>query len=273
MVGYYKWIGVGLGLFLSRGHFYGAILGFIFGAFIDNIQRAAQYLNEKNQGQNYRQRGSASQEQNSYDFFQQFYQQGPSYTLKSSLLVLSAAVMKADNKVLKSELGFVKAFLKQQFGADFDSQDLKELKNYIDDDFLPVAEICHEFRIRTRPEVRIQVMQYLQGIAQADGVVSSAEQRILTDISTRLGIVSQQNNYHQQFGQQRTVQDTKKDYRTLGIAPGADLAAVKKAYRKLAIQYHPDKVAQLSASEQESAKQKFQEIQSAYERIKKEKGG
>lgn len=93
-----------------EGHFYGAILGFIFGAFIDNIQRAAQYLNEKNQGQNYRQRGSASQEQNSYDFFQQFYQQGPSYTLKSSLLVLSAAVMKADNKVLKSELGFVKAF-------------------------------------------------------------------------------------------------------------------------------------------------------------------
>lgn len=88
MVGYYKWIGAGIGIFLAKGHLYGAILGFIFGAFIDNIQRAAKYLNDKDRAQNFRQRRSNYQDENLNDFFQQFYRQGSTYTLKTSLLVL-----------------------------------------------------------------------------------------------------------------------------------------------------------------------------------------
>mgnify|MGYP000288909739 CR=1 FL=1 len=52
----------------------------------------------------------------------------------------------------------------------------------------------------------------------------------------------------------------------------ADDKQIKKAYRKLAIQYHPDKVAQLGEDFQKGAKEKFQKVQDSYETIKESRG-
>ena len=58
----------------------------------------------------------------------------------------------------------------------------------------------------------------------------------------------------------------------LNLKKTATDSEIKKAYRKLAIEYHPDKVANLGEEYQKAAKEKFQKVQEAYEQIKKERG-
>ena len=66
--------------------------------------------------------------------------------------------------------------------------------------------------------------------------------------------------------------DTHIAYSILGIEPNATDEEIKKTYKKMAIMYHPDKVAYLGEDVQQSAKEKFQKINEAYEALKKERG-
>jgi DnaJ like chaperone protein len=56
------------------------------------------------------------------------------------------------------------------------------------------------------------------------------------------------------------------------IDPSASDEDVKKAYRKMAIKFHPDKVVHLGTDMQKSANEKFQQLNAAYEEIKKQRG-
>lgn len=263
MVGYYKWIGAFLGFYLGRFSFLGAIVGFLIGGFVDNFQRAAKHLNENN-GQGHQQRFRSGA-----DFFQHYQQQqSQRFDFPTVLLVLSAAVMKADDKVLKSELQFVKNFMSQQFGPQFNKEHLQRLKEYINGDQLPLQQICTELKMRTPTQIREQLVQYLFGIAKSDGYVSKSEEQVIKRIALMMGV---QTGAYQNM-QQQNFRDVTTDYAKLGLTADASDTELKKAYRKLAVRYHPDKVSQLDASEQEKAKVKFQEIQDAYEAIKKERG-
>jgi DnaJ like chaperone protein len=66
--------------------------------------------------------------------------------------------------------------------------------------------------------------------------------------------------------------ETNSDYKVLGIESTASDDEVKKAYRQMAIKFHPDKVAQMGEEFQKGAKEKFQQIQDSYEAIKKARG-
>ena len=68
------------------------------------------------------------------------------------------------------------------------------------------------------------------------------------------------------------VKETNADYKILEIEKSANDDEVKKAYRKMAIKYHPDKVSHLGEDFQHMAKEKFQSVQRAYENIKKSRG-
>jgi DnaJ like chaperone protein len=66
---------------------------------------------------------------------------------------------------------------------------------------------------------------------------------------------------------------TKKDYyEVLGINRDASDDEIKKAYRQMAVKFHPDKVAQMGEEYQKGAKEKFQQIQDSYDAIKKQRG-
>jgi DnaJ like chaperone protein len=68
------------------------------------------------------------------------------------------------------------------------------------------------------------------------------------------------------------VENTETVYQILEITRSATDDEVKKAYRKMAVKYHPDKVSHLGPEHQDAAKEKFQKLTEAYERIKKERG-
>ncbi|MFB6307586.1 MAG: DnaJ domain-containing protein, partial [Flavobacteriales bacterium] len=60
-------------------------------------------------------------------------------------------------------------------------------------------------------------------------------------------------------------------YKILEVDPNASDEEVKKAYRKMAVKYHPDKVNHLGEKFKKATEEKFQKVQSAYEQIKKER--
>ena len=73
------------------------------------------------------------------------------------------------------------------------------------------------------------------------------------------------------YGNNSTT-NSENNYKILGITPNATNDEVKKAYRKMAVKYHPDKVATLGEDVQKAAEEKFKVISQAYQAICKERG-
>jgi DnaJ like chaperone protein len=237
MAGYGKWVGGAIGWAL--GGYIGGILGYQVGKFLSS----GVQIGERNQG------GTRSG-----DF-------------AMSLVVLSAAVMNADGKVLKSELNFVKKFLKMNFGevqADQLIILLKEaLKQAVD-----VRGVADQIRMNMDHPKRMLLLQYLYGIAHADGHVDKRELELIRLIARHLGIslkdvASIEEPFHS---------GTLNPYKVLEITETATDAEVKKAYRKLAIKFHPDKIGDLGEGPRKLAKERFLQVQGAYEQIKKSRG-
>jgi DnaJ like chaperone protein len=115
---------------------------------------------------------------------------------------------------------------------------------------------------------RLQLIHYLFGISKADGHVHPSELETIASISGYLG-VSQAD-----FESLKAMyfKDTHSDYKILEVEEAATDDEIKKAYRKMAVKFHPDKVAALGDEVQHAAKEKFQRVQEAYENIKKQRG-
>ncbi|PBQ32415.1 molecular chaperone DjlA [Sphingobacteriaceae bacterium] len=250
----FKFIGAILGLLLLK-NFSGVFIGFFIGSVIDNFVTAGKKSpgGEKPEDvfEYYRNHASQSHE----DF-------------ATMLIALSAAVMKADGKPLKVELEYIKSFLTQQFGAQYTQQHLQILKHFLEAQQIPLDQICRDITLRTKEEVRIQLVHYLFGIAKADGHVADEEIRVLKRIANLLEVPatdfeSVKNMFYR---------DVNSDYHVLGIEPTATEEEIKKAYRQMAIRYHPDKVIHMGEEYQKGAKEKFQKVQEAYDAIKKTRG-
>ena len=68
------------------------------------------------------------------------------------------------------------------------------------------------------------------------------------------------------------IQETDSAYKILEIMSSATDTEVKKAYREMAKKYHPDRLRSKDTALIKGAKEKFQEVQKAYEAIRKERG-
>ena len=239
-----KWIGGGLGWAL--GGPIGAVVGFAVGSFIDNAQEDF----EKKKG---------------HDPHLRYHTGSGDFGV--SLLVLSAAVMNADGKVMRSELNYVKKFFTKQFGAAYTKKYMGLLKEILKQE-IPLHEVCEQIRYNMQHPMRLQLLHYMFGIAGADGSVDAIEVNVIHQIARYLGISEKD------FASIKAmfVKDTASAYKILEINKSASDEEVKKAYRKMALKYHPDRVSQLGEEFQTAAKEKFQKVQEAYEQIKKERG-
>lgn len=243
---------------MFKASFIAAVIGFLIGSIFDASAAIRAKGNQNQTG------GSRSFE----DMFDYYRQQTQRYDFPTQLMAMSAYMMKSDGKVLKAELNFVKAFLGQQFGEAFVHQHLQVLKRFLDADSIPIGEICRDIRMRTNVETRIQLLHYLFGIAQADGDVSTTEVKHLEFIAQSLDVPPMDFRSVQGM----FTKNLDADYEVLGIDKNASDEEVKKAYRQMAVRYHPDKVASMGEEFQKGAKEKFQHIQAAYDNIKKSRG-
>ncbi len=184
-----------------------------------------------------------------------------------SLLVLSAAVMKADGRVMRSELDYVKGFIRSNFGESAVPQALKVLQDLLQKN-IDLPQVCAQIKLYMDMPQRLQLLHYLVGIAQADGHVSSQELETLKNIALYLGISQRESeSVFAMFGNR--LEDA---YKVLEISPEATDEEVKKAYKKMALKHHPDRVESLGADVKKAAEEKFKAISIAYETIKKERG-
>jgi DnaJ like chaperone protein len=240
-----KWLGGGLGWAL--GGPLGGILGFALGSVFDSSPQLEQGADG------------------------QFRVSGPSQTevgdFAVSLLVLSAAVMKSDGKMLKSELDFVKDFLTKQFGVENAKQQVLMLREILKQE-IPLQDVCFQIKQYMPPAQRLQIIHYLFGISKADGHVHELELQTIQSIANYLGV----NPADFSSLKAMYFRDVNSDYRILEIEPHVSDEEVKKAYRKVAVKFHPDKVASLGEEVQKAAKEKFQKVVEAYENIKKQRG-
>ena len=235
--GYGKWIGGGLGW--AFGGPLGAIIGFALGSAFGNNSNTEEYI------------GGTTQQR---DF-------------NVSLLVLSAAVMKADGSVKKSELDYVKRFFLTNFGQERAEKYILMLREILKQD-IQVYEVSQQVGRFMDYSSKLQLLHYLFGIASADGATHENEVDVISDISKYMGISSSDF----QSIKAMFVQEVDSAYKILGVESTATDDEVKKAYREMAKKYHPDKVAYLGEDVRKSAEQKLQEVNEAYEKIRKQRG-
>lgn len=243
MAKYGKWIGAGLGF--AMGGPLGALFGLFIGSMFDNIQTITVSPDGS---------GSPAGGSGRGDFM-------------FSLTVLATAVMQADGRIMRSELDYIKEFLKRNFGMEATREAIGMIKELSTRD-IPVSEVCTQIRYNMDMPAKTQLLYFLFGIAKADGNVSEAEIHLLEQISDQLGIgrstfLSVKSMYYD---------DLESAYQTLEITSTATNEEVKKAYRKMALENHPDKVGHLGEDIRAAAEEKFTQINVAYEKIKKQRG-
>jgi DnaJ like chaperone protein len=249
MAKYAKWLGGTVGW--AFGGPIGALLGFALGSIYDNASGDVMAWGEPQEQPRTRTRTRTT----SGDF-------------EASLLILTAAVMKADNSVKKSELQFVKQFLTGQFGEQKAKEQLLLLREILKKP-IEIRQVSMQIRAYMDHSSRLQLMHYLFQLANADKHMHGMEISLLTRIGTYLGISKKD---FMSIKAMFVVENTESVYQILEIPKSATNEEVKKAYRRMAVKYHPDKVSHLGPEHQQSAKDKFQKLTDAYERIKKERG-
>jgi DnaJ like chaperone protein len=183
-----------------------------------------------------------------------------------SMLVLISTVMKADGKIVRSELDFVKSFLIRKFDKETASEALRMLRDLIKQK-IPIQDVSYQIRDSLDYHSRLELLHLLYGVARADGIFHEKEALLLDQIGYYIGIsVSDQQSIRNMF-----INTDDTHYKILGVDRNASPEEIKKVYRKLAIEFHPDKVAYLGENIRKDAEEKFRKINEAYEKIKKEK--
>ena len=278
------WIGGTLGTMLGSG-ILGTLAGFCLGSIIDEMMDSRADSNDYNtNNQDY------YSQSNGYKQYQYGGQNGSSNAHSNeeqrnsflfSMLVLSSYIIKADNKIMHSEMEFVRQFLRQNFGEQavnqgqeillklFEIQKQQGIQVFRNTIHQSCAEIKHNMNVSQR----LQLLNYLVIIAKVDGYVSPEEIKALKEVARHLGLTAKDvDSMLNMENGARTNSNIEDAYKVLGLSSTATEDEVKVAYRKMALKHHPDRVATLGEDIRKAAEKKFQDINDAKERIFKARG-
>lgn len=212
-----------------------------------------------------------------------------------TLFQLMGRLAKADSRVTQAEIDHVEQFMLQLgMTAEHRKQAIGYFQGGVREDF-PVEESLEYFlKVCGRSlQMRHLLLVYLSGVALADGSVHQAEHDLLARIAGKLGysrqafdqlmaMLQSQNRFegaaggqYQKAGPRGATSSLSDAYQALGVSPQASDKEVKRAYRKLISQYHPDKLIGQGVPEDmiKQATERSKEIHAAYDLIEKHRKG
>lgn len=175
---------------------------------------------------------------------------------------------KADGRVCENEINVVRSFMHDKLRLDGPAQQFAiSVFNEAKDNRTSFEEYAKQFGqvFHREPQLRMMFYEMLFTIALADDVLHPAEEKILREAPVLLGLHGDVfATVKRQF-----VSDLSHHYAMLGLENNAEMTDVKKAYRKLVSEYHPDKVVSKGLPDDfvKFAEEKFREINEAYEAI------
>ena len=257
-----KWIGSIVG-FISSGPL-GALAGFALGWIFDKS------LETDNGTYNNREYDDDAQQRHTQDLYE-----GQRNSFLFSLLVLASYIIRADGRVMHSEMELVRRFLRQNFGEAAVSQGENVMLRLFEQQKqmgMPlfretIRQSCAQISANMDYSQRLQLLSFLVMIAQADGLVVEQEVAALQDVAYSLGISPA--DLDSMLNLRNGSNNLDAAYKVLGINADATDDEVKAAYRKMALKHHPDRVATLGEDVRKAAEKKFQAINEAKEIIYK----
>ena len=203
-----------------------------------------------------------------------------------TLFLAMGKVAKADGRVSQQEIAHAEQLM-QKLGmtSDHRQQAIAWFKQGADS-ALDISTTCAKFMSvcgSTRNLSQVLIV-YLIVIALADGELHTAEEAVVADIAQRLGydraafrqlLDMVLNQGHFAGGSQTSPSALEDAYKALGLSKESTDQEVKRAYRKLISQYHPDKLIGQGLPEDmiAVATEKAKEIQLAYDLIQKQRAG
>jgi DnaJ like chaperone protein len=239
-MGFSKLIGATIGW--SFGGPIGAIIGLAVGSMLDASSKSGS-VRSQNQS-----------ETRSGDF-------------EVSLLILASIVIKADGKQDQRELDFVRAQFVQMYGKARANQAFNLFREIAKQTNISTRQVCLQIRQMMDHASRLQLVHFLFGIAKSDHHVANSEVEAIALIASYLGI----NPKDFESIKAMFYNSSDSAYKILELDSNATISEIKKAYRKMAKKYHPDKVSHLGKEHQKGAEEKFKKVQEAYEQLQKEK--
>ena len=235
MAKYEKWLGAGLG-WIVTGNPLGGLLGYLAGSVADNNDTNTVKKNEIS------------------DF-------------EINLLVIASYLIKLDGKISAEEVSFANRFLKAHFDEKFADKRAKILEHCLQKEY-DINVVCEQLRMYTKHNTRIQIVQFLFDLAMSDGKISEREHFFIFKIAGYLNINDVDFKRIKNGLMPITFSVSSSAYEILGISSSATLAEIRTAYRKLVLQYHPDRNNHLPETEKKKMAHQLQQVKEAYEKIK-----
>lgn len=196
-----------------------------------------------------------------------------------SMLVMASYIIKADGKIMHSEMEFVRNFLRTNFGETAAIEGNQILLNLFEHSkqmnatnpsaFKNTIYDCgRQIASNLSYEERLQLLRFLAMIAKSDGNVCQSEIDALKEVSIAMGLSTSEIESMLNLG----TNTLEAAYKVLEVDPTATDEEIKIAYRKLALKHHPDRVASLGEDIHKAAEEKFRQINEAKDQIYKARG-
>jgi DnaJ like chaperone protein len=191
-----------------------------------------------------------------------------------ALISLAAKVAKADGRVSEAEVRSFDQFLQHQLGMSASERRIAaRIFNQARDSATPAEDYARQIRgvLGHDPDRLRDLVALLLKVAMADGRLAAEEERLIRSITLALGLTGR--DFEAALAMFRTG-SLDAAYRALGLDASVDDESVKRAYRRLAKEYHPDTQAAKGVSEElrSFAREKMVAINEAYRRVREARG-